>query len=94
MSNRITVTQFCSFYKTDPEFFEELAAHGIMDFESEKNEIIIDDEQLSELEKLRYWRYELQINPEGIDVIRQLLQRQHKLISDLDELKRQLALFK
>jgi hypothetical protein len=65
---------------------------GIIQFENRNNEKFLDTEKLHDLDRCRQLYYELHINPEGIDAILNLLQKQQELQNQIQDLKNRLRL--
>ncbi|NUY79915.1 MerR family transcriptional regulator [Flavobacterium sp. MAH-1] len=93
MNRRLTIIEYCRIYKVEPEFLEELEENGLVEFGTEKSVKYVLEENFADLERFRVWHYELHVNMEGIDVIRNLLEKQAHLKSEVLELKRRLGFY-
>ena len=93
MSQLISITEFCSHYAIAQDFVELLEDNGIIVLESRGVQKFIDEEQLADLERYRILHFELQINIEGIDAIRNLLQKQAALQYEIEQLRSSLHLY-
>ncbi|RKS20363.1 MerR-like DNA binding protein [Flavobacterium endophyticum] len=89
---RITISDYCNHYKIETTFIDILDEMGIIQFENRNNEKFLDTEKLHDLDRCRQLYYELHINPEGIDVILNLLQKQQELQDEIQDLKNRLRL--
>jgi ubiquinone biosynthesis protein UbiJ len=66
---------------------------GLVEFTTVKEVQYLRAEDLTELEKMARLHYELDINMEGIDAIKHILQRMDKLQQELNSLKSRLNLY-
>lgn len=89
---RITISDYCNHYKIETTFIDILDEMGIIQFENRNNEKFLDIEKLHDLDRCRQLYYELHINPEGIDAILNLLQKQQELQNQIQDLKNRLRL--
>lgn len=89
---QIIISEYIKHYNIEASFIDVLDEMGIIEFTRENNEIFLDSECLSDLERCRQLRYELHINPEGIDVIFNLLKKQNNLQDEIQSLKNRLKL--
>ncbi|MCX2450275.1 chaperone modulator CbpM [Pedobacter sp. PLR] len=90
----ITITEYCINYHIDPSFMVSLEESDIVRFPVVEKEKCIHTDQLAELDKYVHLHYDLQINIEGIDAIRHLLQRVHDMQEEIKELQHELHLHK
>ena len=91
--NLIPVTEFCTIHKIEISFIHSLNEYGLIEIISEEEKAYIHHEQISQLEKMMRLHYDLDINPEGIDAIFQLLERIDQLKSELNSLRNRLNLY-
>ena len=89
---QIIISEYVKHYNIEASFIDVLDEMGIIEFTRENNEIFLDSECLKDLERCRQLRYELHVNPEGIDVIFNLLKKQNKLQDEIQSLKNRLKL--
>ena len=91
--NLIPANEFCLHHNIEISFISSLQDYGLIEC------IIIDDNpfiaasQLTELEKLLRFHYDLDINLEGIDVIIHLLNRLKSMQEEMAVLKNRLRLY-
>jgi len=86
----ITITECCINYHIEPAFINELEDSGVIVLTIKEKEKYIHHEQLSELEKYIHLYYDLNINVEGIDAIRHLLQKMILMQQELNLLHQKL----
>ena len=89
---RITISEYCNHYHIETTFIDVLEEMGIIQLDSRDNEKFLDSEKLQDLDRCRQLHYELHINPEGIDAILNLLEKQQKLQDEIQALKNRLRL--
>ncbi|ETZ20878.1 chaperone modulator CbpM [Pedobacter sp. V48] len=86
----ITITEYCFKYDIEPEFIISLEDSGIISLTMVESEKFIHIRQFGELDKYIHLHYDLQINIEGIDAIRHLLEKVDAMQQEIQELKNQL----
>jgi chaperone modulatory protein CbpM len=92
MATFITLKEYSVQYNIEPAFLVELEESGIIYFEAEGEEKYIQEEQLGELERYVRFHYDLNINIEGIDAIRHLLNKVNLMEHEIKVLRSQLRL--
>jgi chaperone modulatory protein CbpM len=92
MANLITIKEYSVNYNIEPEFLISLEDSGIVFFTAEGQEKYIREEQLTELERYIHFHYDLNINIEGIDAIRHLLQKVNQMDAEIRQLRSRLNL--
>ncbi|WP_343747246.1 chaperone modulator CbpM [Fluviicola sp.] len=85
--NWISIEQCCVVYNIERSFVLKLDEHGLIELIRSNETIFITFEQLSDLEKYMHLHYELEINMEGLETIKHLLDRVHDLQKELNRLK-------
>lgn len=88
----ITITEYCVNYNIEPAFINLLEESGIITLTLIDTEKYIRLTQLNELERYIHFHYDLQINIEGIDAIRHLLEKVSDMQEEIRHLKKQLHL--
>lgn len=88
----VTITQYCINYEIEPDFIGSLEENGIITFTIIDTEKYIHEDQFSELNTYIHLHYDLDINIEGIDAIRHLLDKIDQMQSEIDTLKSKLHL--
>lgn len=89
----ILVTHFSEKSKIDGEFIHKLHEYGLIKVEKKENESFILEEDIAEIEKLFRLHRDLDINYEGLDVIRQMLNRMQEMEKKLHQLRNRLRLY-
>ncbi len=89
----IAVAEFCKIYHTDITFIEALEEFGLIEITIQQEGSYINNEQLPQLEQFLRMHDELEINPAGIDVIHNLLQRVEQMQHEIKELRNRLSRF-
>lgn len=89
----IAVAEFCKIYHTEIAFIEALEEFGLIEITIQQEGGFINNEQLPQLEQFIRMHDELEINPAGIDVINNLLQRVEQMQHEIRELRNRLAQF-
>lgn len=88
----IIIREYCTRSQIDFDFVEQLENEGLIELTIVDNEQYIDIAQLSRLEQYVRWHYDLSINVEGIDVIRNLLDKIDDMQQEIQQLKQMLRL--
>ena len=86
----IAVEACCEYYNVDLSFLNSLHEFGLIEMNIIEEKKVIYDEDLQELEKFIHLRYDLDINIEGLDAIRHLLNRIKDLQGEIISLKNKL----
>lgn len=88
----IIIREYCIQSRIEPDFLVQLINEGLIEITVIDNESYIHVSQLRHLEQYTRWYYDLSINVEGIDVIRNLLDKMHSMQGEIAKLKQQLKL--
>ncbi len=86
----IKVVDFCTSRKVETTFVRTMEEYGLVQFVVEQQEQYIDEDELKKLERFSNLYYELEVNPQGIAVAHNLLQRVEKLQDEIIQLRSQL----
>ncbi len=89
----IIVSEYCRKTNIDPVFFHQLEEGGLITIFIEDGEKYFPSSQLPDLEKYARLYYDLSINIEGIDVIRNLQDRIRELYQEINHLKHKLTVY-
>jgi hypothetical protein len=89
----ISITEYCSNHRVDPSFIAAMQEGGLIEIIVSGQNSFLLAEQIPELEKYTRWYYEMGINREGIEVIRQLLQRISNLQEELRIMRNRLSFY-
>ncbi|MDR7132443.1 hypothetical protein J2X69_004810 [Algoriphagus sp. 4150] len=82
--NLILIETLCTHYEIEVSFVDSLYSLGLIEIHTVEQTRFIPEEKVADLEKMIRIHQDLEVNPEGIDVILNLLNK-------VDELKSQLA---
>ena len=88
----ILIKEYCEQYEIEQHFVQSLQEEGLLEITVVSDELYIKEEQLNELEQFRRWHYDLNINIEGIDAMRHLINKVTKMQQEINHLKNQLRL--
>ena len=91
--NLILIENLCSNYNITFSFINSLHKQGLIEIVIIEEGQYLPDQQLNEVEKMIRLHQDLDINPEGIDVIFNLLEQIDQLQRDLNTTKNRLRFF-
>ena len=86
-ANKNSIEQCCVYYNIETSFVQKLDEHGLIELIHSDETLYISFEQLSDLEKYMHLHYELEINIEGLETIKHLLNKVHQLQKEVNRLK-------
>lgn len=89
----ISVERLCGHYEVAIEFFSNLNEMGRVRVITIKKTPCVHRDSLSEIERMIRLHRDLEVNPEGIDVILNLLDRVTQLQKELQRAKNRLHLY-
>lgn len=89
----IPALEFCRLYNLEVSFITSLQQNGLLELVVLDETIYLQPEQLAQAEKMASLFSELDINLEGIDAIRHLLQRIEDMQEEITALKSRLSLY-
>jgi len=93
MKNLILIQKICTQYEIAPSFIEELENIGLIQIQQIEQDKFINEDVLTDLEKIIRLHRELKVNIEGIDIIFNMLQREKQLKKQLVALQNRLRLY-
>lgn len=91
--NLILLKNLCSNYQVELSFFIHLSEIGLIEIEIIEESPYIREDQIKDIERMIRMHHELEVNPEGIDVVFNLLQKIDHLQKDLNSIKNRLKLY-
>ncbi len=91
--NWILLQTLSSHYQVELSFFTNLSDLGLLEIEIMEQSPYIHENQMHNLERMIRLHHELEVNPEGIDVVFNLLQKIEKLQNDLKATQNRLRLY-
>jgi len=89
----ISLNEFCTSNDIEISFLSSLHEAGLLEITTIEEAGFFDSEQLQQLERYLRFYYELNINLEGIDAIKHLLQRVNSMHDEITALKNRLRLY-
>lgn len=89
----IAITEYCTVSEIEPVFIQALIDEGLIEVSIVSGEAFIDTEQMPTLEQYIRWHYEMEINLEGIDALRNMLNKIKTLQEEVSFLKSRLGLY-
>lgn len=92
--NRLLYSECLRIYEIEESFIESLREVGLIHVIDQDEDRFIEYDDLSNLEQFIRWHYEMDINVEGIDALRHMLERVHSLQSEIEELRSELHFYK
>jgi hypothetical protein len=90
--NLIQVEHLCHHYEIEPSFFNLLQDYGIVEVIMVEDIAYLEEDNLSDFERILHLHYDLDINPEGIDTIIHMLGRIKDLQKEVRELRCRLGI--
>jgi len=91
-SEFLIIREYCIKSRIEPDFIVQLEGEGLIQISIIDDEQYIHVSQLKEIEQYARWYYDLSINVEGIDVIRNLLDRIENMQSEILRMREQIRL--
>ncbi len=89
-TNLILIETLCTHYQVELSFIESLGELGLIEVQTVEQTRYLPEETISSLEKMIRLHQDLDVNPEGIDVIFHLLAKVDSLSQELREAKSKL----
>lgn len=90
----IIIETICTHYEIEVSFVDALSNLGLIEIHTIEQTRCISEENISELERMIRIHQDLEVNPEGIDVIFNLLSKVDELKSELAATQNQLRRYK
>lgn len=91
---RLLYSECLRVYRVEESFIESLHEVGLIQVVEREEERFIEYDELSDLEQFIRWYYDMDINVEGIDALRHMLEKVKLLQSEIDQLKTELQFYK
>ena len=91
--NLILLKTVSSHYQIELSYFTHLHDIGLIEIEIMEESPYINENQMHNLERMIRIHHELEVNPEGIDVVFNLLQKIEHLKNDLNATQNRLRLY-
>tara|TARA_R110002124_G_scaffold169486_2_gene337066 strand:+ start:291 stop:593 length:303 start_codon:yes stop_codon:yes gene_type:complete len=90
----ILIETLCTHYEIEVSFVDSLYSLGLIEIQTVEKTRFIPEEKVADLEKMIRIHQDLEVNPEGIDVIFNLLRKVDALKSELAATKNKLRRYK
>ena len=84
---------FCSHHGVDIAFVRSLGEYGLVEITEISSQYMIPITQLAAAEKMTRLYLDLQVNPEGIDIIFNLMEKIQTMRSEITNLQNRLSLY-
>lgn len=91
--NWILLQTICSYYQVEVSFFTNLHDMGLIEIQRMEQSLYIHENQIHDLERIIRMHHELELTPEGIDVVFNLLQKIEQLQKELMIAQNRLRLY-
>jgi len=91
--NMIVLDEFCANHHIEISFVQSLEEHGLIEITIINQALCIPSNELLKLEQIVRLYHELNINPEGIDAINNLLQRIEEMQNEITLLRNKLSFY-
>ena len=92
--NRLLYSECLKIYEVEESFIESLHEVGLIQVVVSNEEKFIEYDELSDFEQFIRWYYEMDINVEGIDALRHVLEKVKSLQTEIDLLRSELHFYK
>lgn len=89
----ISVTRLCTLYEVEVSFISHLKELGLIQLTSVEEAYFVHRDYIEDVERMIRLHRDLEVNPEGIDVIFNLLRKVDRLHNELNTLKSRLQLY-
>jgi len=89
----ILLQTFCEHTQIEDSFVQRLYEFGLVSVKQKQDDYFIDEDDIAEIERMFRLHNDLGINLEGLDAIKQMLERLHKLEKEMNLLKKRLRLY-
>lgn len=89
----ISITQLCSVYEIEVSFISHLKELGLIELTTVKQVEFVHQDYIDDVERMIRLHRDLEINPEGIDVIFNLLHKVDRLHNEVKSLQNRLRLY-
>ena len=91
--NMIVLDEFCASHQIEISFIRSLEEYGLIETIIVNETLCLPGNELLKLEQIVRLNQELNINPEGIDVINNLLSRIDNMQNEINELRNKLNFY-
>jgi len=91
--NYILVTEYCQQTNIEDKFLKDLEEYGLIKIRRKSSDIYIDEEEISEIERMFRLHKELKINLEGIDALNHMIRKMQHLEYELNQMRARLGIY-
>ena len=91
--NLIPIDKLCGVYEIPRSFIDSLCSYELVEVVDMDDDRYIPQDHIKDIEKMMRLHFDLEINYEGLDVIKHLLERIEELEQEVNYLKNKLALY-
>ena len=92
--NKLLYSECLRIYEVEESFIDSLHEVGLIRVVGLDEERFIEYDDLPDLEQFIRWHYEMDINVEGIDALRHMLEKVRSLQSEIAQLRHELQFYK
>lgn len=92
--NKLLYSECLRIYEVEESFIDSLHEVGLIRVVDLDEERFIEYDDLPDLEQFIRWHYEMDINVEGIDALRHMLEKVRSLQSEIAQLRHELQFYK
>lgn len=92
-ADMIVLDEFCACHQVEISFIRSLEDYGLIETIIVNETRCLPGHELSKLEQIIRLHRELNLNPEGIDVVNNLLKRIENLQNEINELRNELTFY-
>jgi hypothetical protein len=86
----IAISTFCQYHHIESKLIFTFQELGLVEVVEEESEFYLEEEKLGQLERMVRLYKDLELSPNGVEVVIGLLEKVEKLQQDNQELKRRL----
>lgn len=84
-TNQIEIDVICHHYHIEPDFIHQLVEIGLIETSHSQGQAYVAETQIRRLDQILRLHHDLEINPQGIDVVFNLLEKIEALEQSLNE---------
>ncbi len=88
----LTISLICRHYRIEPVFIDQLIEVGLLETEDMQGQKVVPENQISRLDRMVRIHHDLEVNPQGIDVVFNLLSRIDELEQSLNDAMNRLSI--
>jgi cold shock CspA family protein len=89
----VSANDFCTHHHIQISFLQSLHEFGLIELNNEEKDLYLHSAELDSIERMMRLHYELAVNFEGIDVIKNLLDQLEHMSGEMVSLKNKLRFY-